>query len=94
MKQNIFGILKPYKLAIAVLVLLTIVANGLTLAVPKLVASAIDAYSAGTFSLAHTAPVFIIIAALICLFTYLQSVAQVYAAEKMQGVMSQMGLPT
>ena len=43
--ENIFGLLRLYSLIITGLVILTILANGLSLAVPKIVAFAIDSFT-------------------------------------------------
>ena len=79
---NLTHILKPYTFSIVVLVLLTIVANALSLSVPKIIAGAIDSYSGGSFSVNYVLIKFSIIACLIFLFTYLQNISQVYVSEK------------
>ena len=75
-------LLKPYKGLIATLVILTIVGNGLNLVVPKLISHAIDAYAARTFVLSAVVAQFFIVAFMVFALTYLQSVAQTYASEK------------
>jgi len=42
---GLFALLKPYRRLVAILVVLTIAGNGLTLVVPKLISRAIDAYT-------------------------------------------------
>ncbi len=79
---NLFSLLKPYKGLIFMLVLLTILANGLNLAVPKIISSAIDTYSLGNFVLTKVVMTFSIVAILIFIFTYLQNIVQIYAAER------------
>ena len=44
---NLWALLKPYRPLVTLLAVLTIVGNALNLAVPKIVARAIDAYTAG-----------------------------------------------
>jgi ATP-binding cassette subfamily B protein len=79
---NIFALLKSYKLLIAMLIVLTVVSNGLNLVIPKLIANAIDAYGRGTFVLPPTLYVFVGIAVAIFVLTYLQSIVQTFAAER------------
>src|ERR1700734_849896 len=74
-------LLKPYKVLIATLVALTIAANGLNLVVPKLISHAIDAYTGGRFVLNTFVPQFLLVALLVFVLTYAQSVTQTWAAE-------------
>ena len=46
---NIFAVLKPYKWHVTGLVLLTVLGNGLSLLVPKIIAGGIDSYLNGQF---------------------------------------------
>jgi ATP-binding cassette, subfamily B, bacterial len=75
-------LLKPYKGLIATLVVLTIAGNGLNLVVPKLIAHAIDAYSARSFVLFRVVVQFFVVGFSVFALTYMQSVAQTYASEK------------
>lgn len=79
---SLFALLKPYRAWVISLVALTILANGLNLIVPKLIAAAIDAYDAGKFNPGGLALEFFAAAAGVFVFTYLQSVVQTYASEK------------
>jgi ATP-binding cassette subfamily B protein len=75
-------LLKPYRLMIAALVALTIVGNGLNLVVPKLISQGIDAYTQGRF-IRHTVVMqFLVVALLVFILTYAQSVVQTWAAER------------
>jgi ATP-binding cassette subfamily B protein len=64
------------------LVLLTIAGNSLNLAVPKIISYAIDSYSKGSFILANIILLFFLVALSIFIFTYLQSIVQTFAAER------------
>lgn len=75
-------LLKPYRGLIAALVVLTIVGNGLNLAVPKIISHAIDAYTQQTFVLSTTVLQFVVVATLVFGLTYLQSIVQTYASER------------
>lgn len=79
---SVFGLLKNYVGLTAWLVILTVVASGLSIAVPKIIASAIDDFTKGNFLISHLVVEFSLVAILIFIFTYLQSIVQVYASEK------------
>jgi len=76
------ALLQPYRGLVALLVVLTISANGLTLVVPKLISHAIDAYTQRTFVLSTVVLQFFLIAFFVFAFTYLQSITQTYASER------------
>ena len=75
-------LLKPYRWLIAALVVLTVVGNGLNLAVPKIISHAIDAYTSQTFVISTVVLQFIVVASLVFALTYLQSIVQTYASER------------
>ena len=79
---SIWGLLGRYKGIIILLVFLTILANALSVAVPKIIAKAIDTFGKGNFSLEKLSIEFSIIAVLIFIFTYLQNIVQVLASER------------
>ncbi|MDR3559205.1 MAG: ABC transporter ATP-binding protein [Candidatus Pacebacteria bacterium] len=79
---SLFGLLRKYMGIIVLLAALTVIANGLSIAVPKIIANAIDTYTKGSFLISHLVVEFSVIALLIFLFTYLQNIVQVYASEK------------
>ena len=81
-KPSLVGLLKPYSGLVFLLVLLTVLANALNLAVPKIIQGAIDSFTKGSFDLDNVSLVFSVVAVLIFIFTYLQNIVQVYAAEK------------
>lgn len=80
--QSIFSLLKPYSGLITLLILFALLSNGLNLWIPKLIGSGIDAYSAGNFSYKTIATEFVIVVLIIFLFSFLQSIMQTYASEK------------
>src|SRR4051794_30950423 len=79
---GLFALLKPYRRLVAILVVLTIVGNGLTLVVPKLISHAIDAYTQRTFVLSAIVLQFSVIAFLVFALNYLQNIIQTYASER------------
>jgi len=79
---SLFGLLRPYAWLIAALVLLTILSNALNLAVPQIIARAIDTYTLGSFAFSRLIIEFSAVAAFIFIFTYGQNIVQVYASER------------
>jgi ATP-binding cassette, subfamily B, bacterial len=79
---GLFALLKPYRALVALLVVLTIVGNGLTLVVPKLISRAIDAYTQRAFVLSTFVWQFFVVAFLVFALNYLQNIAQTYASER------------
>ena len=79
---GLFALLQPYRWLVALLVVLTMAGNGLTLVVPKLISRAIDAYTQRTFVLSMVVVQFFVVALLVFLFNYLQNIAQTYASER------------
>ncbi len=80
--RSLLGLLKPYSALIAALILLALFANGLTLSVPMIISSGIDGFLRGSASLKLIITQFFLVSALIFVFTYLQSIVQTYASEK------------
>lgn len=81
-KSNLFAILKPYTGLVAILLLFTILSNGLNLAIPKIIQIGIDDYSAGTFDLQKIILWFALASGFIFFLSYLQSVFQTFISEK------------
>ncbi len=75
-------LLKPYAGRIALLVLLALCSNGINLVVPKIVAGGIDAYGSGTLDYRRLLMQFGLAALGVFLFTYLQSMVQTFASER------------
>ncbi len=75
-------LLKPYRLLIAILAILTIVANAFNLVVPKLISHAIDDYTQGRFLLHTVVLQFVVVGLLVFVLTYAQSVVQTWASER------------
>jgi ATP-binding cassette subfamily B protein len=75
-------LLKPYAPLILTIVALTIAANALNLLVPKIMARAIDTFGTSQLVLGTLAAEVLAVAIGIFFFTYLQSIAQTYASER------------
>jgi ATP-binding cassette, subfamily B, bacterial len=76
------ALLRPYARFVAAIACFTVAANGLNLVVPKLIARAIDAFASGRLIVRPLAIEFLAVAAGIFVFTYLQNIAQTFAAER------------
>ncbi len=81
-KPNIFKILKPYSGMISLLLFFALLSNGLNLVIPKIIQFGIDDFSKGTFSMKKIVTWFSIAAVLIFIFTYIQSILQTFASER------------
>ncbi len=79
---SVFAVLGRYRLMVTWLVLLAVAANVLTLFLPKFIAGVIDAYTQGKFDLLAFAIRFGSFSIGIFFFTYLQSIVQIFASER------------
>ncbi len=79
---GLFGLLRRYIGIISLLVVLTVIANALSISVPRIIAGAIDTYAGGHFQMEWFIIEFSLIAIGIFVFTYLQNVVQVLASER------------
>lgn len=79
---SVFSLLSNYRGLIAWLVVLGIAANGLTLFLPKLISGVIDAFLQGTVDTPTLILEFGGFSLGILVFTYIQSIVQAYASER------------
>jgi ATP-binding cassette subfamily B protein len=79
---GLFQLVKPYKGLVTALAALTILANALTLVVPKLIARAIDGYQRPNFALGPMIGWFLLVCVPAFFLTYLQGLVQTYASER------------
>jgi ATP-binding cassette, subfamily B, bacterial len=79
---GLFALLNPYRGLVVILVVLTLVGNGLTLVVPKLMSRAIDAYTRPDFVLSTVVLQFFVIAFVVFALNYVQNITQTYASER------------
>ena len=78
----LMSLLRPYFRIILLLIGLALVSNGANLLLPMLIARGIDDYGTGTFVLKTTVIEFLAATLFIFVFTYLQSIVQTYASER------------
>ncbi|MGN6541677.1 MAG: ABC transporter ATP-binding protein [Ginsengibacter sp.] len=88
-KANIFKILKPYSGIISALLFFALLSNGLNLVIPKIIQFGIDDFSKGTFNMQRIITWFLVTAILIFGFSYVQSVIQTFASERVARDMRQ-----
>lgn len=81
-KPNIFKVLKGYSGMILFLLLFALLSNGLNLLIPKIIQYGIDDFSNGIMDMGKIIKWFAFAAVLIFIFTYVQSIIQTYASEK------------
>ena len=79
---NLFGLLNPYRGLLAALILFALISNGLTLWIPLITSKGIDAFLKNHVLAVGTVWEFFIAAALVFVFTVLQSIVQTYASER------------
>jgi ATP-binding cassette subfamily B protein len=81
-KPNIFSILRPYLGMIVLLIICALLSNGVNLLIPKIISHGIDSFTSGHFILKTIVVEFVTAALIIFIFTYLQSIFQVFASER------------
>ena len=81
-KPGVLSLLKPYSGLVLLLLLFTLLSNAINLWLPKIIANGIDAFTADSFVLYPVLVKFSVAILCIFLFTYLQSIIQTYASER------------
>ncbi|KIA92430.1 ABC transporter ATP-binding protein [Pedobacter kyungheensis] len=81
-KPSIFSLLGNYRGLILMLILFALLSNGINLLLPKIIAHGIDSYTNKTFHLQSILLQFAGAIVLVFIFTYLQSIIQTYASER------------
>ena len=81
-KVDLFSVLKPYKVIVIILIVISLAGSSINLLIPKIIASAIDAFSAKSFNANKVIIEFLLAAAGIFVFTFLQGILQVLTGER------------
>ncbi|MDO6431759.1 ABC transporter ATP-binding protein [Flavitalea sp. BT771] len=76
------SLLKPYRGLIALLAFLAFLSNGLSLALPKIIGSAIDGFDKRQLDMHHIVVKFLTVTIGVFVFAYLQSIVQTFASER------------
>jgi len=81
-QPGILSLLKPYRGLVLLLLVFTLCSNGINLFIPRIIAQGIDSFGRNAFSFDHIITKFVVAVVAIFLFSYLQSIIQTYASEK------------
>jgi len=81
-KTGLFSVLGPYKGIVVLLIIIALAGSGVNLLIPKIIARAIDAFSANEFQAGTVITEFLLAGFGIFLFTLLQGILQVVTAER------------
>ncbi|HEV3252751.1 MAG TPA: ABC transporter transmembrane domain-containing protein, partial [Puia sp.] len=81
-KVRLLDLLRPYSGMVALLVLFALLSNGVNLLLPRIISRSIDSFTKGNFVLKTVVFEFSIAALIIFVFTYLQTIVQTFASER------------
>ncbi len=81
-KAGLFSVLGPYWGIVIILIIMALAGSAINLLIPKIIARAIDAFSAGSFKAGIVIAEFLAAATGIFVFTFLQGVLQTITAER------------
>ncbi|SDP32077.1 ATP-binding cassette, subfamily B [Mucilaginibacter sp. OK268] len=79
---GVFSLLKPYMGLVSLLLLFALISNGVNLWLPKIIASGIDDYTKQHFVFSDIIKKFSLAVLVIFIFSYLQTIIQTYASER------------
>ncbi|MEZ2335517.1 ABC transporter ATP-binding protein [Mucilaginibacter sp. RCC_168] len=79
---GVFSLLKPYMGLVSLLLLFALLSNGVNLWLPKIIASGIDDYTKQHFVFSDIIKKFSLAVLVIFVFSYLQTIIQTYASER------------
>jgi ATP-binding cassette subfamily B protein len=82
LKPGIFSLLRPYFRMVILLIIMALMGSGINMLIPKIIAHGIDAFSAKHFNIQSVVIEFLLAAAAIFIFTFLQNIIQTYASER------------
>jgi ATP-binding cassette, subfamily B, bacterial len=81
-KPSIFGLLKPYSGLVTILIIMALLGSAINMLIPKIIAHAIDTFTANKFNQGSVILQFLLAAVSIFVFTFLQNIIQTYASER------------
>jgi ATP-binding cassette subfamily B protein len=81
-RAGLFGVLGPYKGIVFILILMALAGSAVNLLIPKIIARAIDSFSANSFDLRGVVTEFLAAASGIFVFTLVQGVIQTFTSER------------
>ncbi len=80
-KPKLTSLLKNYMKMILILIFLVLIGNGMNLIIPKIISHGIDSFTGGNYEFKTIASEFLGASLIIFIFTYLQSIVQIFTAE-------------
>jgi len=80
--KSVFSLLKPYSGTVVLLIFMALTGSAINMLIPKIIAHAIDAFTANKFNTNTVILEFLAAAAGIFVFTFLQNIVQTYASER------------
>jgi ATP-binding cassette subfamily B protein len=81
-KAGLFSVLGPYRGIVIVLIIMALAGSSINLLIPKIIARAIDAFSANRFNAGTVITEFLIAATGIFIFAFFQGILQTFTAER------------
>lgn len=81
-RPGIFSLLKPYSGIVTLLIIMALLGSSTNMLIPKIIAHGIDTFSAGHFDTRSVVTLFLVAAAGIFIFSFLQNIFQTYASER------------
>ncbi len=81
-KNGLLGLLKPYMGTVCLLIVFTLLSNGINLWIPKIISATIDDFTNSKFLFRSVIVKFLAAITGIFIFTYLQTIIQTYASER------------
>ena len=80
--QQLFKLLKPYRLLVVLLILFALLGNAANLVIPAIISRGIDTYVSGDYVVGNILREFLLAIVIIFVFSYLQMIVQTYASER------------
>jgi len=81
-RSGLFSLLKPYSGLVIVLIIMALLGSAINMLIPKIIAHSIDSFSSNHFNAGSVVLQFLLAAAAIFIFTFLQNIIQTYASER------------
>jgi ATP-binding cassette, subfamily B, bacterial len=81
-KPGLFSLLKPYSGIVALLIIMALLGSAINILIPKIIAHAIDDFTANKFRMGSVIFQFLLAASGIFIFTFLQNILQTYTSER------------
>ena len=81
-KPGLFSLLKPYSGIVTLLIIMALLGSAINILIPKIIAHAIDSFTANKFQMRSVVFQFLLAASGIFIFTFIQNILQTYTSER------------